>query len=245
MFMKSHDKTLFLDPRGGIAGDMLLAALAGLGADLARFQALLRAAGLDVALSLEQRSRAGIAGVGLRIDAPGAQPLRHLADLLALTDALSLPPRAAGRSRAAFRRLAEVEAAVHGVGIEEVHFHEVGAVDTLVDVAGAFWALDELRVGEVVCASLPWFSGTVACAHGLLPLPAPAVLRLLEGKPVYATGIEEEIVTPTGALLVDQVATRFAPGPDGIVLAQVTAFGGRVIEAAPWGLRAVLLESYL
>ncbi|WP_236615112.1 nickel insertion protein [Desulfovibrio sp. X2] len=233
---------LFLDPRGGIAGDMLLAALAALGADLSRFQAMLARAGIAAGLALVPRMRGAVAGHGLSIECRGAEPLRHLEDLLGLAARLGLPPRAAARAEAAFRRLAEVEARVHGCSVHEVHFHEVGAVDTLVDVAGACWAVDELGIDEVVCAPLPWFTGTVRCAHGLLPLPAPAVLELLAGKPVYPTEVDEEIITPTGALLVDVLADRFARGPSGVIRAQATAYGEREIASAPWGLRALLLD---
>jgi len=236
-------RTLFLDPRGGIAGDMLLAGLAAFGLDLGELEGRLGAAVPGLRLRLEPLVRSGFSGVGLDIACPGAQPLRHLDDLLTLNRRLGLSPAAEKRAEAAFRRLAEVEAAAHGIPPERVHFHEVGAVDTLVDVAGAFWALEALGVADVVCAPLPWFTGFVRCAHGLLPLPAPAVLHLYEGKPVFDSGVEEEIVTPTGALLVDQIVTRFAPGPEGRVEAQSTVFGGRDIPAAPWGLRCVLLET--
>lgn len=235
-------RTLFLDPRGGIAGDMLLAGLAAFGLDLADFGGRLDAVVPGVRLGLEPRSRGGFSGVGLCIHCPGAQPLRHLEDILTLNRRLGLSSAVEKRAERAFLRLAEVEAAAHGIPLERVHFHEVGAVDTLIDVAGAFWALEALGVADVVCAPLPWFTGFVQCEHGRLPLPAPAVLRLYEGKPVFDSGVEKEIVTPTGALLVDQIVTRFAPGPEGRVEAQSTAFGGRDIPAAPWGLRCVLLD---
>jgi len=108
-----------------------------------------------------------------------------------------------------------VEAGVHGCAVADVHFHEVGAVDTLVDVVGAFWALETLGVSRVTCSSLPWFSGTVRCAHGLMPLPAPATTVLLQGKPVYPTQFEGELITPTGALLLDRMVDEFTLGPAG------------------------------
>ncbi|WP_051693783.1 LarC family nickel insertion protein [Desulfohalovibrio reitneri] len=234
---------LFLDPSGGMAGDMLLASLAALGTDLDELAGMLRAGGLDVSLALEPRQRQGLAGWGLAIDAPGAQPLRHLPDLLAVVEAMGLPPRARERTARALTRLAEAEARVHGTGIESVHFHEVGAVDTVVDVAGAFWALERLGVEEVVCAALPWFRGEVDCAHGRLPLPAPATAALLEGKPVRSTEVVGEIITPTGALLIDQAVDRFGHGPDGVLRATATAFGTREIPGAEAGLRAFLYDS--
>ena len=116
----------------------------------------------------------GVAGKRMEIGAAGAQPLRHLHDLTDMVRRMPLSEAVRAGAEAAFVRLAEAEAAVHGCGLQDVHFHEVGAVDTLVDVVGAFFALEALGVTRVTCSSLPWFTGTVRCAHGLMPLPAPA-----------------------------------------------------------------------
>lgn len=234
--------SLYLDASFGLGGDMFLAALADAGFDPAPLEAALRAAGIGVDLSCPRTVRQGLAGRRLDISFPREQPLRHLSDLLALLEAMPLPPRVRERSARAFRRLAEVEAAVHGIGLEQVHFHEVGAVDTLADVAGAFLALHDLGVERVACSPLPWFTGTVQCAHGTLPLPAPATRELLKGKPVFPTDITREIITPTGALILDQCVDAFAGGPEGTVLATGTGYGTLDLGMAGQGLRVVLCE---
>ena len=231
---------LHLDASSGLGGDMFLAALADTGYDPAPLQEALRTAGLAVDISFPRTVRHGLAGRCLALEFPAAQPLRHLSDLLQLLEAMPLPPRVRERSAAAFRRLAAAEAAVHGIPVEQVHFHEVGAVDTLVDVTGAFHALHSLDVSRVTCGPLPWFSGTVTCAHGVLPLPAPATLELLKGKPVFPSGITREIITPTGALILDQCVDAFAPGPHGTILAAGTGWGTHDLGPEVQGLRAVL-----
>lgn len=234
---------LFMDCRFGIGGDMFLAAMAALGAELDGPARALAAGGVDVTLRAPEVRVRGLAGRRLVIGgADGAQPMRHLADILAVIDASGFSGAVKARSRAAFTRLGEVEAAMHGIPLDEVHFHEVGAVDTLVDVCGAFWALESLGVARVVCSPLPWFSGTVECAHGTLPLPAPAALELMKGKPVFPTDFSKEIVTPTGVLIVDAAADAFATGPHGTVLDVGVSYGTHDLGAGAGGLRLVLYE---
>lgn len=235
-------RSLFLDPAGGIGGDMFLAALCHLGLDPAPLGAAFREAGLDVRVTAEPRRVGGLAGMGLRIEASPEQPLRHLPEIEAVIGRLPLSDTVRERGVRAFHRLAEVEAAVHGMDVSKVHFHEVGAVDTLVDVLGALWGLEELGVGRVSSAPLPWFTGQVSCAHGLLPLPAPATARLLAGKPVYPTQARDELITPTGALIVDRLAQAFETGPRGVVLAVGVGYGDRVVEGRVNGLRLFLYE---
>ncbi|WCB47323.1 LarC family nickel insertion protein [Nitratidesulfovibrio vulgaris] len=231
---------LFMDCRAGIAGDMVLAAFAGLGVDMQPLQALFVAAGVDCRIRAIPVTRHGLTGHTLSVEWDDPQPLRTLPDMAAVLDGLACTGTVRQRAWRAFTRLAEVEAAVHGVRPEDVHFHEVGAIDTLVDVVGAFWALERLGVDEVVCSALPWFSGVVVCAHGTLPLPAPAVVRLLEGVPVFPTAAREELVTPTGALVATALADRFDEGPSGIVRASATGYGSR---PSGGGLRLFLHEA--
>ena len=236
-------RKLYLQCATGMSGDMFLAAMADLGLDLGPLQAKLQAMQLGVRLEATANRKHGLKGTQLEVSwDPEAQPLRHLSDLLALVDRLDLAPSVRDRSRAAFERLARVEAAVHGIGVEEVHFHEVGAVDTLVDVTGAFWALEQLGVEEVRSSHLPWFQGTVECAHGNLPLPAPATLELLKDKPVYPTAFCREIITPTGALLLDQMVARFSTGFSGRITQSGLGFGAMDLGQTPNALRAVLFE---
>ena len=216
---------LYMDCAGGMSGDMFLAALSGLGLDLAPLESILRKGGVDVRLESRSEQRHGLAG--RRVDVvPGAeQPLRHLSDLEAALERLELSPWVRARAAGAFRRLAQAEARVHDMPLGKVHFHEVGAVDTLVDVAGAFWGVEVLGVERVVCGPVPWFRGSVTCAHGCLPLPAPATTVLLEGKPVYPTDHEYELITPTGALLIDRLADTFASGPEGTLQRHAVGWG--------------------
>ncbi len=206
---------LHLDCPAGIAGDMFLAAMADLGVDLSLLGAAFGQAGVEARVTAQEARDKGIRGKRLNIFAPQAQPMRHLAELTAIVRALPFSARVRERSEDALNRLAEVEAGVHGCAVADVHFHEVGAVDTLVDVVGAFWALETLGIRRVTCSRLPWFSGTVRCAHGLMPLPAPATTVLLQGKPVYPTQFEGELITPTGALLLDRMVDEFVSGPAG------------------------------
>lgn len=231
---------LHLDCPAGIAGDMFLAAMADLGVELAPLRAAFAGAGIDVEITALDARDKGIGGKRMHIAAPHAQPLRHLPELTGIVRALPLTQNVRSRSEDALVRLAEVEARVHGCKVTEVHFHEVGAVDTLVDVVGAFWALEKLGVSRVTCSHLPWFSGTVQCAHGLMPLPAPATTILLQGKPVYPTEFMGELITPTGALLLDRVVDEFTSGPAGCLERSGLGLGSMELPTVN-GLRALLL----
>jgi len=145
----------------------------------------------------------------------GHPPIRHLPEIEQLILQANLPKRAADWSLAVFRKLAVAEGAVHGVSPEQVHFHEVGATDALVDIIGTCLGLDWLGIDRLVCSPLPTGGGTIRAAHGRLPVPSPAVLKLFElGQvPVYSNGIEREMVTPTGAALATTLADHFGAPP--------------------------------
>ena len=140
---------------------------------------------------------------------------RHLPEIEQLIQSAQLPPRATAWSLAVFRKLAEAEAAVHGVTPDQVHFHEVGATDAIVDIVGTCLGLDWLGIDELHCSPLPTGGGTVRAAHGILPVPTPAVLKLYEMSqvPVYSNGIQRELVTPTGAAIATAIATHFGDPP--------------------------------
>lgn len=146
-------------------------------------------------------------------------PTRHLPEIEQIITVAGLPPRAEAASLAVFRRLAEAEGAVHGIPPNMVHFHEVGATDAIVDIVGTCLGLDWLGIGELYCSALPTGGGTVRAAHGRLPVPVPAVLKLWESRqvPVYSNGIERELVTPTGAAIAVTLSTAFGPPPPMIV----------------------------
>ncbi|MBE9180993.1 nickel pincer cofactor biosynthesis protein LarC [Oculatella sp. LEGE 06141] len=150
---------------------------------------------------------------------PAHQHTRHLPEIEQLIHAANLPPRAAAWSLAIFRRLAEAEGAVHGIAPDQVHFHEVGATDAIVDIVGTCLGLDWLGIEQLHCSALPTGGGTVRAAHGRLPVPTPAVLKLWELRqvPVYSNGIERELVTPTGAAIATTLATRFGAPPPMVI----------------------------
>ncbi len=204
----------YLDCFSGIAGDMLLGALVAAGlpeAILHRSVEELGLAGCRVRVSHETIS--GLAAVRVTVQADGEQPHRHLRRIEEILDQSRLPGPVRQRAAAIFRRLAMAEAAVHGTGVDEVHFHETGALDALVDVVGAVAGLRHLGIERLVCSPLPMPRGYVRCAHGELPLPAPAVCELLAGVPVQGEDLDQELVTPTGAAIVRELAAQFGPLP--------------------------------
>lgn len=235
---------LFMDCGFGIAGDMFLAASASLGVDIAPVGAALRTLGVNVRVRAEETRATGLVGMRLVVEGDTAQPLRHLPEIIAIISFMPLSETVRERASQAFLKLAKVEAAVHGISVDQVHFHEVGAVDTLVDVVGAFYALEALGVTRVVSSPLPWFTGRVQCAHGTLGLPAPATLELLRGKPVYPTAFRQEIITPTGALILDSVTDHFASGPEGVVTATGTGYGTHDLGPGNVGLRLMLVDAW-
>ena len=147
-------------------------------------------------------------------------PHKHRRGLQAISDIISksyLPQQVIDDSLAVFRLLAAAEAKVHGTTLEEVHFHEVGALDCIVDIVSAVSAVHQLEIDETWCSPLHVGSGTIRCAHGILPVPAPATLELLQGVPIYSTEIKGELVTPTGAALIKHFSKKFAPMPQMVV----------------------------
>ena len=195
-------RTAYLDCVGGLAGDMLLAALVDAGAELETLRSVPSALGIEgVRIEVERVERQGIGALHLRIDARADADHRDYAHIRDLVAGADLPEPARARSLQTFRRLAEVEGGIHGVPAEEVHFHELGSLDALVDVCGAFVLLDQLGIERVVSSPLPFARGLVTAGHGVLPLPAPATLGLLEGAALVGVDTEAELVTPTGAAI--------------------------------------------
>ncbi|MFZ5775341.1 MAG: nickel pincer cofactor biosynthesis protein LarC [Thermodesulfobacteriota bacterium] len=212
--MSLQSTIAYLDCFAGISGDMFLGALlhAGLPLEVLREQlATLGLAGIDV--GQEPVTRGGIAAIRLKVTAPDHQHHRSLADIEKIITMSGLDATVRHKAMAIFTALAEAEATVHGCGLEQVHFHEVGALDAILDVVGAAIGLVHLGIDTVVCAPLPMPRGSVQCAHGRLPLPAPAVCELVRGLPVYGVEANEEMVTPTGAAIVRALATDFGPMP--------------------------------
>lgn len=234
-------RVLYLDCAGGAAGDMLVCALAEASGSVSLIDELPKKLGFpDLSLEWPESRPGGFAARRLVVHFdPSAHPHhRKLSDVQAIIDRADVSAEAATMAKKVFLRLAEAEGRVHGQPTGEVHFHEVGAVDALVDVLGACVALDHLAVDEVVCSRLPMGEGTVSCAHGELPLPAPAVAAMLPGVPVFPAGVEGETVTPTGAALVTTVAHRFGPMPVMTVERVGVGAGSREYPGLPNVVRA-------
>jgi hypothetical protein len=218
----------YLDCTAGISGDMFLGALvgAGLSADVLRD----RLSALDLpgySIEVSQVRRAGLAGTKVDVIVEPGQPSRDWRRIRALIEDSGLEPQVKARSLAAFERLALAEASAHGVAVEAVHFHEVGAVDSIVDIVGAAIGLHELGIDELWCSPVRLGHGTVMTSHGELPVPAPATARILQGIPVFAGELSGELTTPTGATLVAEFVDRFAPLPPMRITAEGWGAGSR------------------
>ncbi len=205
----------YLDCVGGIAGDMTCAALLDAGAPEEALRELPGRLGLpDVELRLTRTQRHGIGALHLEVLDPHEG--RHDRSWRTIRGQLTDGDLEAGvreRALAVLERLAEVESSVHGVPLDDVHFHEIGAVDTLIDVVGAITLLRALGVSRLVCSPLPMGGGTTRAAHGVLPLPAPATAALLTGAPIFGVALQAELVTPTGAALAATLADDWGPVP--------------------------------
>ena len=207
-------KQAYLDCSSGISGDMFLAALIDAGVPAEQLFAELKKLPLGhYEVKRTKALRGGLVGTRLDIQVPGEQPHRHLSHIQNLIEKASLPEKAATQAVKIFTHLAEVEGKLHDVSPNKVHFHEVGAVDAVLDIVGACVGLELLEVSELICSPLNVGSGGVHAAHGTLPVPAPATAELMKEIPVYSSGVEGELVTPTGAALVAALATRFGPLP--------------------------------
>ena len=238
-------RVLYLDPFGGAAGDMLLGALLDLGADRHAIDRALASLGLaGWSLSAERTRHQGFAGTRATVTVSEAgQPARRLADVERLLGGAPLAEPVRVRARAAFGRLFEAEAAAHGVAPAETHLHELAAIDAVIDIVGVCAAVTALGVDRVACGPVPVGSGSVETAHGLLPVPAPAVAELLRGVPLAAHAAAGEMTTPTGAVLLTTLADAFGAMPAGRLLGVGVGLGVRRHAGLPNLLRAFLLEA--
>jgi len=209
----------------GIAGDMALGSLIDAGADVDALRTLLARLALPGwELQIEETLRGGVACTRALVRGGDDVVVRTHAHIAALITEAALPERVTERALAVFRRLAEVESALHRRPVEQVHFHEVGGHDAIIDIVGTVSALELLGVDEVTASSVATGTGTVRTAHGLLPNPSPAAVRLLEGIPTYGRSTRVELTTPTGAALLAALSTSFGPMPTMVVTG--SGFGG-------------------
>ncbi len=225
----------------GVAGDMALGSLLDAGADAAEVRRLLGRLPMGGwRLDLEATQRCGVGATRAVVVTEATTVSRRLSDIETLLAAAALPARVRDRSIAVFRRLAAVEGAIHRVEPDEVHFHEVGALDAIVDVVGTCAALEVLDVDDITCSPVTVGRGTVRTQHGRLPNPAPATLALLAGRPVLGAAVDLELTTPTGAALVTTLAGGFGPLPPMTVRAVGYGAGGRDLPDQPNVTQVVL-----
>jgi pyridinium-3,5-bisthiocarboxylic acid mononucleotide nickel chelatase len=232
-----------LDPFSGIAGDMTLGALLQVGLDADWLRALPTALGLDgVRVEIRNVRRADLACAKVDFEIPPQPHGRHLKHIHALVDASIAPARVKQLANDAFTAIATAESEIHGTSIEKVHLHEVGSVDAILDIVGSIWGFERLGVERVYCGRIPLGDGTVRAAHGVLPVPAPATLKLLQGHPVSpGPDGSGELVTPTGAALV-KVLSCGAPPTDYVPLASGFGAGTKEFPDRANALRIILAD---
>jgi pyridinium-3,5-bisthiocarboxylic acid mononucleotide nickel chelatase len=210
-------RLLYFDCFSGISGDMVLGAMLDAGLPFEGLKAALGSlavSGYDV--SAKRVGRAGVSATKFVVEdrrPAGGHPHRHLPGIFTLVDQSALSPAGRDRAKALFQRLAEAEAAIHDMPVEKVHLHEVGALDSIIDIVGAVHALEWFGADRVVSSALNVGGGTVKSAHGTIPVPAPATVKLLGDAPIYSGEVQKELVTPTGALIVSSYASSYGPVP--------------------------------
>lgn len=233
--------TLWIHPFNGIAGDMMLGALVDAGADVNQLRSDLDTLNVDGwELRVEEVFRNGIGAVNLTVVADEGHVHRTAGDIIALVEAAQLPARVTERAARVFRALADAEGHVHRTDPASVHFHEVGGIDAIVDVVGSCLALEQLDVGQIVVAPVANGQGIAKSAHGIIPNPAPATARLLEGVPVRGLDVRVELTTPTGAALVAALADAFGPMPAMTVTTSGFGAGDNELDEHPNLLHVVL-----
>jgi pyridinium-3,5-bisthiocarboxylic acid mononucleotide nickel chelatase len=233
----------YLDAFSGISGDMTVGGLLDAGADANALVHLLDGLKTGARVRVEKTKRAGMAASKFIVESGDTKKHRHLPHILDMISQADLPEVARENAIAVFQKLAEAEAGVHGVAIEKVHFHEVGAIDSICDIVGACAAFSLLGVDSIHCSPINVGSGTVQTEHGVLPVPAPATAALLKGLPIYSRGPAVELTTPTGAAIVAALAASFGALPPMRITATGHGAGDRDFPGQPNVLRVLIGES--
>jgi hypothetical protein len=242
--MASQMKLAYFDCFSGISGDMLLGALLDAGVPLADLQTQLQA--LDLPgweLTSEKVWKNGMAATYAKVRAKDTTTHRSLSTILEIIEKSSLAAPVKAQAADIFKKLGEAEASVHNVPLEKIHFHEVGAIDAIIDITGSCIGFAALGIERFACSPLNVGGGTAKMAHGVLPVPAPATARLLVGKPTYSNGVQKELVTPTGAAIVSTLCDTFGPQPAMSVAAIGYGAGTADLEGQPNVLRLMVGES--
>lgn len=241
-------KILYMDCFSGISGDMTLAALIDAGADRDYVESELAKIKIEpFALNWKRVNKRGISA--LKMDVlldPGQTPKhhRHYSDIVELIQRAGFNERVVALSLAIFEKIGVAEAKIHNIPIEKVHFHEVGAIDSIVDVIGAALAIDSLRIEKIIASPVPLGSGTVHCDHGLYPVPAPATLEMMRGLPIAPTPFSLEMTTPTGAGIISGLVEQFSRGIPPMVVESIGyGAGTRDLPTQPNVLRVVVGQS--
>ena len=237
-------KLAYFDCFSGISGDMTLGALVDAGCEEEQLRTEL--GGLRVpgwGLTAERVWKNGMAATHVKVKTEDQSKHRSLSAILEILEKSQLAPGVRDRAAAIFTRLGEAEARVHDVPLEKIHFHEVGAVDAIVDIVGACIGFHALGIEEFACSALNVGGGTAKMAHGILPVPAPATANLLQGKPTYSNGVQKELVTPTGAAIVATLCEWFGPQPPMSVTAIGYGAGTADLEGQPNVVRLMIGEA--
>ncbi len=237
-------KLAYFDCFSGISGDMTLGALVDAGCDLELLRSGLQ--GLQVpgwTISSEKVWKNGISATFIRVVTEDQTKHRSLSAILEIFEKSQLSESVRKNAAAIFRKLGEAEASVHDVPLEKIHFHEVGAVDAIVDIVGACIGFDALGIQKFACSPLNVGGGTAKMAHGVLPVPAPATTKLLQGKPTYSNGVQRELVTPTGAAIVSTLCDSFGPQPQMTVSSIGYGAGSTDLEVQPNVVRIMIGEA--
>lgn len=237
------DAIVYFDAPSGAGGDMIVAALLDLGVPWLVITEAVAALGLEgVELEVRRGNSGALSGLRFVVGVDeGVQTERSYAEIRDLVGESALPPGVAERSLRVFERLAHAEAKAHHVAVEAVHFHEVGAVDSIVDIVAASAALDYLG-GQVWCSPLPMGRGFTRCQHGVIPLPAPATVECLLGLRTYDAGLDKELVTPTAAAVFGALSSGCGGWPSGTLVGAGWGRGSLVLADRPNLLRAVIVR---
>jgi hypothetical protein len=208
-------RTAYFDCFSGASGDMILGALIDAGLSPQRLREEFKRLRLpNVHLRVQKVLKRGISGTRVIVEGKSEKGShRNLKEILGILGRSSLGAEVKEKSEKIFKRIASVEAKIHQVPMEEVHFHELGGLDSVVDIVGAVWGIRQLGIEKIYVSKVNVGAGFVNCEHGLLPVPAPATLSLMEGKPIYSSGVERELLTPTGAAILTTLGSEFGPMP--------------------------------
>jgi pyridinium-3,5-bisthiocarboxylic acid mononucleotide nickel chelatase len=237
-------RTLYFDCFAGASGNMILGALLALGVDKEELQRQIWLLNIpDFDLVVSQVDRSGISATHVEVKVPPEHVHRHLRDIETIIDDSKLRDSVKERAKRIFGRLAEAEAKIHGIDVQKVHFHEVGAMDAIVDVVGACIGFELLGIERFVCSKIHVGSGFAEMAHGTFPVPPPAVAELLTGFQIYSNGVEGELITPTGAAIIAELCDSYAALPEIMVECASYGAGSRKYNDFPNVLRLILGES--